>query len=318
MSTEHERVDVRGVVSFVAIAYLPAWLLTLPLWLTGEGLSWTYAPVVLFAMMFMPAVAALVVGKWISPQPKLLRSVGITNPGGIKKWWPHVLIAWLGPPLAMLLALLVGYLLGTYHADWTGFSGLAEQSGTGVIGAEQQTSPGTLALIQIAQILGVGWLQVIPALGEELGWRGYLVQALLPLGQPGAFLTSGVLWGLWHAPVLILGFNYPTVPIVVSFIMMVCFCVLVGTLLGWLRLTTRSVWPAAIAHGFLNSAAGLAVVFSQAGHPVDNASVGLLSWTGWIVLGLLILVLLMLGKLPVHLPVEKTGISRGVRRLSRR
>ncbi|SEG98370.1 CAAX protease self-immunity [Saccharopolyspora kobensis] len=318
VSTEQDRVDVRGVVSFVVIAYLPAWLLTLPLWLTGEGLSWAWAPVVLLVMMFMPAVAALVVSKWISPSANPLRSIGLTNPGGIKKWWPHILVAWLGPPLAMVLALLVGYLLGIYKADWTGFSGLAEQFGTGVIGAEPQTSPGMLALIQIAQVFGLGWLQVIPALGEELGWRGYLVQALLPLGQPGAFLTTGVLWGLWHGPVLILGFNYPTVPIVVAFMMMMCFCILVGTLLGWLRLATGSVWPAAIAHGFLNAAAGLTIVFSQAGYAIDNASVGLLGWTGWIVLALLILVLLLLGKLPVRFQVEQSGITRGVNRRSRR
>ncbi|MCI2416666.1 CPBP family intramembrane metalloprotease [Saccharopolyspora sp. K220] len=318
VSTEHDRVDVRGTVSFVAIAYAPAWLLTLPLWLTGDGLSWTWAPVVLVLMMFMPAVAAIVVTKWISPRPKLLRSLGITNPGGIRKWWPYVLIAWLGPLLAAVLALLVGDLLGVYQADWTGFSGLTEQSGPTVVGAAPQTSPGTLALIQIAQIFVLGWLQAVPALGEELGWRGYLTQALLPLGQPGAFLTTGVLWGLWHAPVLILGYNYPTVPIVVAFIMMVCFCTLVGTLLAWLRLASGSVWPSVIAHGFLNAAAGLATVFSAAGHPVDNASVGLLGWTGWIVLALLILVLVMIGKLPVRIPVEKVGISRGVNRRNRR
>ncbi|WP_235883906.1 CPBP family intramembrane glutamic endopeptidase [Saccharopolyspora elongata] len=318
MSTDQDRVDVRGVVSFVAIAYLPAWLLTLPLWLTGEGLSWSWGPLVLFLMMFMPAVAALVVTKWISPQPKVLRGLGITNPGGIKKWWPYALIAWLGPPLVATFALMVGYLLGVYQADWTGFSGLAEQFGATVVGAEPETSPGMLALTQIAAVFGLGWLQVIPALGEELGWRGYLTQALLPLGQPGAFLTTGVLWGLWHAPVLILGYNYPTLPIVVAFIMMVCFCTLVGTLLGWLRLASRSVWPAVIAHGFLNAAAGLGMVFSMAGHPVDNASTGLLGWSGWIVLALLVLVLVMLGKLPVRFPVETAGISRGVNRRTRR
>ena len=233
-------------MSFVAIAYAPAWLLTLPLWLTGEGLSWTWAPVVLVLMMFMPAVAALVVNKWVSPQPKPLRSVGFTNPGGIKRWWRFALLAWLGPPLVMTFALFVGNLLGVYP------------------------------------------------------------------------LTTGVLWGLWHAPVLVLGYNYPTVPAVVAFIMMMCFCTLVGVLLAWLRLASRSVWPAAIAHGFLNASAGLSVVFSAAGHPVDNTSVGLLGWSGWIVLAVLVLVLVMLGKLPVELPVEKRGISRGVRRLSRR
>ncbi|WP_188991385.1 CPBP family intramembrane glutamic endopeptidase [Saccharopolyspora thermophila] len=318
MSTEQDRVDVRGAVSFVALAYAPAWLVTLPLWLTGEGLTWAWAPLVLTVMMFMPAVAALVVNKWISPKPKLLRSLGITNPGGIKTWWRYILVAWLGPPLVMLLALVIGYMLGVYKADWTGFSGLVEQVGGAVVGEEQLKSPGALALFQIVQVFLLGWLRIVPALGEELGWRGYLTPALLPLGQPGAFLTTGVLWGLWHAPVLILGYNYPTVPIVVAFIMMVCFCTLVGVVLGWLRLATGSVWPPVIAHGFLNASAGLATLFSQAGHPVDNASVGLLGWTGWIALALVILVLVMFGKLPVRLEKPKVGISRGVNRRSRR
>ncbi|MEB3368249.1 CPBP family intramembrane glutamic endopeptidase [Saccharopolyspora mangrovi] len=318
MVSERDRVDVRGTVWFVVLAYLPAWLLSAPLWLTGEGLSWKWAPVSLTLMMFTPAVAALVVNKWISPAPQPQRALGLTNPGGIRKWWHYALLGFAGPLLAMLLALVVGYLLGVYEADWTGFSGLVEQTGTTVVGEQDQASPTTLALTHIAQVFLLGWVHSLPALGEELGWRGYLTKALLPLGQPGAFLTSGVLWGLWHAPILLLGYNYPTVPVVVSFLMMGCFCVLVGTLLSWLRLASDSVWPAAIAHGFLNSAGALALIFSQAGHPVDNAVVGLLGWSGWIVLALLILVLIMIGKLPVRFPEVKQGISKGVERRSRK
>lgn len=310
--------DVRGTVWFVVLAYLPAWLLSAPLWLTGEGLSWEWAPVALTLMMFMPAVAAVVVNKWISPSRKPWRTLGITTAGGIKKWWPYAILGCAGPLLAMLLALLVGYLLGVYEADWTGFSGLTEQTGTTVVGEQTRTAPTTLAVSQLGQIFLLGWVHTLLALGEELGWRGYLVKALLPLGQPGTFLITGVLWGLWHAPILLLGYNYPTVPVVVSFLMMGCFCVLVGVLLSWLRLASGSVWPAAIAHGFLNSAGTMAVIFSQAGHPVDNAIVGLLGWSGWIVLVLLILVLIMIGKLPVRFEVVKQGISQGVERRSRK
>ncbi|GAB3277111.1 CPBP family intramembrane glutamic endopeptidase [Parasphingorhabdus pacifica] len=317
MNTEQDRVDVRGTVSFVAIAYVPAWLLTLPMWITGQGLLWQWAPLVLTAMMFMPAVATFVVSKWVSPKPDLLRATGIRSPGGFRSWWRYSLVAWLGPPVVMLLALLVGDLLGVYHADWTGFSGLAEQNHTEVIG-EPETSPNTLALTEVAQVFLLGWFNVAAAFGEEWGWRGYLLPNLIPLGQPGAFLVTGVLWGLWHAPVLVLGYNYPTVPVVVSFIMMVCFCTLVGVLLGWLRLVSRSVWPPAIAHGFLNASAGLPLIFVAAGNPINNAHVGLLSWSGWIVLILLIVLLVLLRKLPVKLEHVPDGLTRGVRRLSRR
>ena len=317
MHPESQRVDVRGVVSFVLIAYLPAWLLTLPMWLTGEGLSWTWSPVVLVAMMFTPSLATFVVNKWVSPKTSLLRETGMTNHGGIKSWWRYALLAWIGPPITVALALVVGYMLGVYKADWTGFSGLSEQLQPGFTDAAR-TPGNVLAMSQLAQVFLVGWINVIPALGEEWGWRGYLMVALLPLGQPGAFLVTGVLSGLWHAPILLLGYNYPDVPVVVSFIMMMCFCTFVGVLLGWLRLASQSVWPAAIAHGFLNASAGLGLVFSAKDFPVDNVSVGLLGWTGWIVLAVLILLLVMSGKVPVKLPRESTGLTRGVNRRSRR
>lgn len=310
MSTERDRVDVRGVVGFVLVAYLPAWLLTLPLWLTGDGVSWSWFPATLAVMMFMPGIAVFVVAKWISPVPRILRYSGITNKGGVRSWWPYALLGWLAPPVAMTVALVAGALLGVYHADWIGFSGLAQQGGQGGHG-------GTLALIRIAETFGLGWLSVIPAFGAEVGWRGYLTRALLPLGQPGAFLVTGVLWGLWYAPLLILGFNYPNAPVVVSFLMMVCFCTLLGVLLGWLRLASRSVWPAAIAQGFLNASAGLAEVFAAAGHPVDNVSAGLLGWSGWLVLAVLVLLLMLFNRLPVRLPEEGPFLSRGVTRLRR-
>ncbi|WP_019855267.1 CPBP family intramembrane glutamic endopeptidase [Actinopolyspora mortivallis] len=316
MRSEYDRVDVRGVVGFVLIAYVPAWLLTLPLWLSGQGLSSGWSPPLLVAMMFMPGVAALVTERWISPRRRPLRAVGITHQRGIRGWWRYALLGWIGAPVAMMLALLVGWALTVYDAHWLDFSGLPGQLRFTLTEDSPGSAVSGLALL-LVNVFVFGWLNVIPAVGEELGWRGYLTRALLPLGQPGAFLVTGVLWGLWHAPLLVLGYNYPTIPVVAAFVMMIVFCGLVGTLLGWLRLASGSVWPAAVAHGFLNASAVLPAVFNAPGEPVSNVSVGLLGWSGWIVLALLILVLVALQRLPVRLPArreDEPGISRGVRR----
>jgi hypothetical protein len=67
---------------------------------------------------------------------------------------------------------------------------------------------------------------------------------------------------------------------------MVGFTVVTGSLLGWLRLRSDSVWPCAIGHGFVNAAAGLPLLFYAAGTTFDNASIGLLGWPGWVVMAL--------------------------------
>jgi membrane protease YdiL (CAAX protease family) len=108
------------------------------------------------------------------------------------------------------------------------------------------------------------FINILFALGEELGWRGFLLPHLMPLGQWKAILFSGIIWGVWHIPAIAQGLNYPGYPIPGIF-MMIVFCVLLGTILSWLYLNTRSPWVAALAHGSVNAVAGLPVLFLKPG-----------------------------------------------------
>ena len=94
------------------------------------------------------------------------------------------------------------------------------------------------------------------ALGEELGWRGYLLAKLAPLGMSRASLLIGVIWGVWHAPAIFMGYNYPGHPLVGA-LFMVWFAVGWSVIFTWLRQVTRSVLAAAFGHGLLNAVAGL-------------------------------------------------------------
>jgi uncharacterized protein len=135
--------------------------------------------------------------------------------------------------------------------------------------------------------------------GEEWGWRGYLLPQLLPLGQWHALLISGAIWGFWHAPVILLGYNYPEHPVLGVFLMAI-FCVIVGTILGWTRLATGSVWPAVLGHASINASAGAAYVFSRAGVEYDQSQVTILGWTGWVLPLLFIALLVLTHRLPVR------------------
>jgi membrane protease YdiL (CAAX protease family) len=92
------------------------------------------------------------------------------------------------------------------------------------------------------------------SLGEEIGWRGYLLPKLLSLGRTRALLLVGLIWAPWH---LILFFLTPFFPMENVLIFLPLF---VGTIVaasfffGYLRLYTGSVWPASIGHSVHNAA----------------------------------------------------------------
>ncbi|MBL6962040.1 MAG: CPBP family intramembrane metalloprotease, partial [Anaerolineales bacterium] len=155
-----------------------------------------------------------------------------------------------------------------------------------------------LIAIQIGAALTIAPLiNVIFALGEELGWRGFLLPKLLPLGQWKAILISNLIWGFWHAPAIVMGLNYPGYPIAGVF-MMVVFTLLVGIIMSWLYLNTKSPWTPALAHGSLNAIASLPILFLIPG--IDLAIGGTLaSVMGWIPLAIFVLWLLGSRRVPV-------------------
>ena len=99
--------------------------------------------------------------------------------------------------------------------------------------------------------------------GEEFGWRGYLLPKLMPLGGRKAMLLIGLIWGVWHWPVIFMGyeygFKYPGYPWVGPLLFIwITFCFAV--FLGWLTLRSKSIWSAVIGHAASNGIAAAAVL----------------------------------------------------------
>lgn len=108
-------------------------------------------------------------------------------------------------------------------------------------------------------------INVIPTLGEEIGWRGYLLYGLKnSCGSVKAVWITGIIWGLWHAPMIAMGHNYgtgyPGYP-VAGILLMVVFCVFIGIIESYLTLRTGSVLPAAICHSAVNGLAAIGLTF---------------------------------------------------------
>lgn len=253
--------DWRAVAAFVAIAFGLPWLVEIPVW-AGDGLADPLFLPLTLVMMFMPALAAVIVTFWLLKPAHPARFLGLTpvRPGG--RFVRFALLALVAPSVLAALAALLGAAAGIVTLG-TSSAQLA-----------------TLAILPL-QCLVVA----VAAFGEELGWRGFLMTALRPLGALPALLITGVVWGLWHAPLILLGYNYGQ-PNALGLVHMVGFTVLVGVLLGWLRMRSESVWTCAIAHGSINAAAGVVLVAVTTGSQVLDAS--LLGWSGWFVLAVAI------------------------------
>lgn len=283
-----------GAVSlFTALAWGLAWLICLPLWL-GDGLATPGALVLITAMMFAPTVA-MVVTMLVTGIPRKgerIRSLGMWPLRPAKQVVWLIMIGWLGPLAVVLLALGVAVMLGWLHPDFT-FPVIAEQLAKAVPAGVALPPVGVIVGAQLAAIPIGALINGIFAFGEELGWRGWLVPALRPLGTWPALLISGAIWGLWHAPIILLGYDFGRSD-VVGVLLMVGGCVAWGVLFGWLRLRSASLWPSVLAHGMLNASAGLSLLLSPP-HP-QLGLVSPLGASGWIACALVVVVLLLTGQ----------------------
>jgi membrane protease YdiL (CAAX protease family) len=290
-------IERKPLAWFIIIAFAISWPLFLSTLLLPdlEPATRLLATQGLWALgMWGPGFAALVATLIVAKQPfKSLR----LNTLGPKRFY---LWAWLLPPVLVLLGGLLTVLIKTAQLD-TEFTFMQQQ--LEAIGTQLPISPSMLVLIQIAQALLLGPLiNIIFAMGEELGWRGFLLPKLMPLGQWKALLISGAIWGIWHAPAIAQGHNYPDHPIL-GILLMTVFCILLGIIIGWMYLNTRSPWVAALAHGSINAWAGLPFLFLKPGF--DTVLGGALtSIPGWVVMGLFIGWLILTKRLPVNVKEE--------------
>ncbi len=279
------------VMLFLAVAFIPAWILfLLPVFLRTAGIEETATVelVAWSAAMWMPGLGAIIATRL--GEKKELKTLGLGKLGKKKIY----LWAWLGPILAVLVTGVISWLFGWGKFDPT-FQ-LIRQAVEGLPNVPESALPLLLAA-QIAAALTVAPLfNTLFALGEELGWRGYLLPKLLPLGQIPAMLISGVIWGIWHAPAILQGHNYPENP-VLGVGMMIVFTVLLGIFFSWLYLKTKSPWAPALAHGTVNAVAGLPLLFLTD----VNLSLGgsLTSVSGWLALAALVGILCWKKEIPL-------------------
>ena len=215
---------------------------------SGDPLTAIKRLVMSAGSMFIPLLAVIFT-QLIFKEP-VLKGLGISFK--FNRWW---WIGWLLMPVIAMLTLGVTLLMP--GANWTPDGEMAQQG--------LQSMPegvGIWGLIGITMLSGLfagATLNAVFAFGEEIAWRGFLVKEFKSKKFLSAALWIGVIWGFWHAPLILNGHNYPEHPIAGVF-MMVILCILLTTMLLYFRKKSGSVIVAAIMHGTINAVAGVSAM----------------------------------------------------------
>ena len=258
-----------------------SWL-TVVLFIALGGEWWTPSGLIVGTVfMFMPMVSTIIVQKIIYKEP-LRKPLGISFK--LNKWW---LVAWLLPPLIAFATIGVSLLIPgiSYSPEMTGFferlRGRIPVEQLELLRAQAAASPIHIFWVALIQGLLAGvTVNAVAGLGEELGWRGFLLRELSHMGFWRSSVFIGLIWGVWHAPVILQGHNYPQHPVEGVF-MMIIFCLLLSPLFSYTRIKSGSVIAAAIMHGTLNATGGLSIMVVEGG---DDLVTGVTGVAGFIVL----------------------------------
>jgi membrane protease YdiL (CAAX protease family) len=177
-------------------------------------------------LMFTPAVSSIAT--------RLIRREGFGDVsfrlGGRRS------LPWYG--LALVLPILVGAL--AYGIGWaTGLVGFVGTVGSLIAG---------IGLILVTAVP----LTCISTAGEEIGWRGYMLTRLIDAGVPRPVLASGLIWGVWHLPMVFAGFYAAGESRVLSAVLLLVSITATSVVYARMRLETGSVWPVVLAHSAWN------------------------------------------------------------------
>ena len=281
------------VALFYGIALGWSCLVAGALFILGQrDLSGAAGPTLLtavLALLYMPAplVAALIVGR-LDHRPALIRT---TFDGFARKLPRLLVVAVIVVPATAATMIGVTWLAGNV----LGLSGpgivlfgqndlvanaltlLPAQDAAQVAALSAAIPPfwGLIGLALGGALLAGFTINGLFAFGEEYGWRGWLADELRPLGAFWTNVVTGVLWGVWHAPLILLGFNYGTYARIGT-IFMIALCIPFSFLLWRAREVTGSLLAPAVLHGAFNGFAGIFTVLLVDANQVVAAPVGLI------------------------------------------
>lgn len=144
---------------------------------------------------------------------------------------------WSAVGISLVFPVIVGSV--AYGTAWT--TGLARFDPQSLLGGS------------VAPVVAGVMVSLVLVSGEEVGWRGYMLTRLIDAGLPRPVLTSGLIWALWHVPLVLAGVYAAGPSPALSAALLVVGITSFGYVIARVRLETGSVWPAVVLHAAWNS-----------------------------------------------------------------
>ena len=291
----------RKEIVFVVLSLVLAWLVALPLWLSQSRPTWLIQ-VTALVMMPMPTLAAIITHRiYHSDKPFIdVTALRDGKPLTVLRW---CCVASFSVVIQLIATIMVGALSGAGNFSFSDAAIRARLPHVpGVSSAlDPSTLPPAWLLLVIALVSGIvgGFsFNAIAALGEEVGWRGWWASQRQGQNFWVNAVVIGAIWGLWHLPINMVGYNYPGANRVAACSMFVVYCICAGSLLLELRNRSHSIYPAAVAHSTINGLVGICALF------MDSSPTMWLVYSPTGVVGCVILVVitLVLRRIPARPP----------------
>ena len=295
---ETKKMDLRRVLVYVLVTFGLTWgywlLIVYPL-ANGEalnGIPSLATQLLVAAAMFFPAIGVLLT--------RLITKEGFKDAWlkpNLKKNLRFYLLAWFGPAILTFAGCALYFLLvpGSFDPSCGYMRQTMEAAG---MPYEAQAVPmDLLMLIQTVQALFLApVLNFVTCFGEEWGWRGYLLPKVSKhFSTVPTLLITGIIWGLWHAPLTIIGHNYGLGYWGFPFTgigMMCVFCTVLGIFMSYVTLKTKSCIPAILAHGAINGIAAIGIYFTfDGGNPfVGPAPTGIIGIIPFVIVAIFMVI----------------------------
>lgn len=228
--------EKKSVIEFLIIVFVLSCIVDV-IWIRGGEAATVRGISAL--LMWCPAISAFIVRRRYYRKEKLL---------GWNKCKPSFILYAIAAPLV--------YLGVSYSIYWLinqgAFTG-SIQLPTKVAATYSDKVNEASTMVTVVTWIIMIVTSTIAAAGEEIGWRGFLLPQMTKLWNfKTAVIVSGLIWAVWHMPIMIAGIYNPGTPIWYQLPMFTVDVLSFTVIISILRLKSKSVWPAILIHASHN------------------------------------------------------------------